>query len=87
MARKDRADVKGKGVTSLKEARDTTTGQRREIRMTLQERDNLENMVETLQGMMPNKRVTLNGVVRAFSYLFEDGPTLNKVSRCFKDNL
>lgn len=87
MARKDRADLKHKGVTSVGVNRDTTTGQRREIRMTLQERDNLAAMVDALQDKMPNKKVTVNGVVRSFTYLMDDSPTLNKLAKSFKDNL
>ena len=84
MARKDRADLKNKGITSLKVKRDTTTAHRREIKMTLQ--DNLNTMVEFLQKML-NKRVGVSGVVRAFSYLSSDTATLNKVAKSFKDNI
>jgi len=87
MARKNRSDLKAKGVTSLKVKRDTTTGHRREIRMTLQEQDNFESMVESLQAMMPNKRITVSGAVRAFSYLMDDPATLKKVANSFKDNI
>lgn len=85
MSRKDRANRKHIGLTTVKVNKNTTTGQRLPLRMTGQEMENLDDLVELVQALIPNKRVNRSRILRAMTYLKNDAQ-IKKIAKSLVDN-
>lgn len=85
MARKDRTDRKHTGVTTVEEKKNVTTGKSLPIRMTQVELDELDNLTEKVQALMPNKKVSRSRVLRSLVYIQNDGH-IKKIVQSIKDN-
>lgn len=85
MSRKDRADRKHTGVTTVKVNKNTTTGKRLPLRMTDTEMDNLDELVELVQELIPNKRVNRSRILRSLTYL-KNEQQIKKIARSIVEN-
>ena len=85
MSRKDRLDRKHTGITTVKENKNTTTGNRMPLRMTLQESENLDELVELVEKLIPNKRVNRSRVLRAMTYLMSE-QQVKKIAKSIVEN-
>ena len=88
MGRKDRVQRDGKTsqVTQVTEDRNTTTGRSFPVRLTINEQNQLEEVVKKLSELLPNKKISKSGVIRSFLYL-DDDTCLKKLARSYSDNL
>ncbi|MDE1240418.1 hypothetical protein [Vibrio aestuarianus] len=85
MSRKDRADRKHTGVTTVRENKSTTTGKRTPLRLTVQETENLDELVELVQKIIPNKRVNRSRILRAMTYL-NNPQQIKKIAKSIVEN-
>lgn len=85
MSRKDRVDRKHTGVTTVKVNKNTTTGKRLPLRMTELEMDNLDELVELVQELIPNKRVNRSRILRSLTYL-KNEQQIKKIARSIVEN-
>jgi len=65
VARKDRKSA----VTRVAENRNTTTGKQFPLRLTDNDRNQLEILTDKVNDLMPNKTVAMSRVVRAMVYI------------------
>lgn len=72
MARKDRTDRKHTGVTTVVDKKNVTTGKSLPIRMTQVELDELDNLTEKVQALMPNKKISRSRVLRSLVHIQND---------------
>ncbi|MFA0155693.1 hypothetical protein [Vibrio sp. 10N.261.46.A3] len=88
MGRKDRVQRDGKSsqVTQVTEDRNTTTGRSFPVRLTINEQNQLEEVAEKLRALLPNKKISKAGVIRAFLYL-DDDTSLKKLARSYCEKL
>lgn len=88
MARKDRVREGGQSpqITKVSEDRNTTTGRSFPVRLTINEQHQLEKVVDELSKLLPNKKISKAGVIRALLYL-DDDISLKKLMRSYSDNL
>jgi len=85
MSRKPRTDRKPIGLTTVTANKNTTTGKRLPLRMTEIEMDNLEEIVEQVQELIPNKRVNRSRVLRSITYL-KNEQQIKKIARSIVEN-
>ena len=85
MARKDRADRKHTGVTTVEENKNVTTGKRLPLRMTQHELDELDIITEKIQELMPRKKISRSLVMRACVHI-QDSAQLKKIVMSITEN-
>ncbi|NYZ69683.1 hypothetical protein H0A36_27080 [Endozoicomonas sp. SM1973] len=85
MARKDRLDRRRSGVTSIDQARNTTTGKQFPLRLTDEERNELSLLTEKVQALFPNKKISLSRVLRA-SVFVQDSAHIKKLAKSVIEN-
>jgi chemotaxis methyl-accepting protein methylase len=85
MSRKDRLDRKHTGITTVKENKNTTTGNRMPLRLTLQESENLDELVDLVKELIPNKQVNRSRILRALTYINNE-QQIKKIAKSIMEN-
>ncbi|MFS1877498.1 hypothetical protein [Enterovibrio norvegicus] len=69
----------------MRENKNTTTGKRLPLRMTTQEIENLDELVDLVQKIIPNKRVNRSRILRAMTFLSND-QQVKKIAKSIVEN-